>query len=47
LIASLKAENKATQEKATDTMPPFGFAQGRESFDIAQDRELVEWQMDF
>jgi hypothetical protein len=28
---------------------PFGFAQGHESFDFAQDREpverLVEWQM--
>ena len=28
---------------------PFGFAQGHESFDLAQDRELVErlveWQM--
>jgi hypothetical protein len=32
-------------------MQPFGFAQGRESFDLAQDRELVErpveWQMGF
>jgi len=26
---------------------PFGFTQGRESFDLAQDRELVERQMDF
>ncbi len=26
---------------------PLGFAQGRESFDFAQDRELVERQMDF
>jgi hypothetical protein len=28
-------------------MQPFGFAQGHESFDLAQDRELVERQMDF
>jgi len=31
--------------------PPFGFAQGHESFDLVQDRELVErpveWQMGF
>jgi hypothetical protein len=51
LIALLKAENQTTQEKATDATPPFGSAQGHESFDLVQDRELVErpveWQMDF
>jgi len=37
-VESLKVEREE-QSKAT---PPFGFSQGRESFDLAQDRELVE-----
>ena len=36
-------------EERSKATPPFGFAQGHESFDLAQDRELVErlveWQM--
>jgi hypothetical protein len=46
----LPAIHQTAGEKATDATPPFGFAQGHESFDLAQDRELVErpveWQMD-
>jgi hypothetical protein len=29
-------------EERSKATPPFGFSQGRESFDLAQDRELVE-----
>jgi hypothetical protein len=37
-VESLKVE----REERLKATPPFGFAQGRESFDLAQDRELVE-----
>jgi hypothetical protein len=47
LAGHLPAINKTAKEKSPDATPPFGFAQGRESFDLAQDRELVERQMDF
>jgi len=30
------------KEERSKATPPFGFTQGRESFDLAQDRELVE-----
>jgi hypothetical protein len=42
LAGHLPAINKTAKEKSPDATPPFGFAQGRESFDLAQDRELVE-----
>jgi hypothetical protein len=38
-------------DKGCTATQPFGFGQGGESFDLAQDPELVErpveWQMDF
>jgi hypothetical protein len=37
-VESLKVE----REERSEVTPPFGFSQGRESFDLAQDRELVE-----
>ena len=37
-VESLKVE----REKRSKATPPFDLAQGRESIDVAQDRELVE-----
>jgi len=40
-----RMEQIRRKEERSKATLPFGFAQGRESFDLAQDRELVERQM--
>jgi hypothetical protein len=39
---STKYTDTKHDEERLKATPPFGFTQGHESFDLAQDRELVE-----